>query len=61
MNNETPFPNFAAWSHDNLTKFAKDSYTQMYQQTQTIDSLREDLREAMEQCRVLLRKQDART
>jgi hypothetical protein len=61
MNNEKPFPNFAAWSHENLTAFAKESYSRIFEQDKTIDSLREDLREAMEQCRVLLRKQDART
>ena len=46
-------PNFAAWSNENLAKFAKDSYLRMQQQQDAIMQLRGDLKDAM----VELRKQ----
>jgi len=46
-------PNFAAWSNENLAKFAHDSYTRMQQQQDAIMQLRGDLKDAM----IELRKQ----
>jgi hypothetical protein len=46
-------PNFAAWSNENLAKFAKDAYLRMQAQQDAIMQLRGDLKDAM----VELRKQ----
>ena len=40
-------PNFAAWSLENLVRFAQDSYTRMQEQQDAIEHLRNDLRDAM--------------
>lgn len=45
--NEKPCPNFAAWSMENLVKFANESHLRMYEQDQAIEQLRADLRDAM--------------
>ena len=46
-------PNFAAWSNENLAKFAKDSYLRMQVQQDAIMQLQGDFKDAM----VELRKQ----
>ena len=44
-------PNFAAWSIENLAKFAQDSYTRMREQRETIEQYQRDLKDAMIQLR----------
>ena len=40
-------PNFAAWSNENLAKFAKDAYLRMQQQQDAIMQLQGDFKDAM--------------
>jgi len=40
-------PNFAAWSNENLTKFALDAYLRLQAQQDAIEQLRGDLKDAM--------------
>jgi len=40
-------PNFAAWNHKTLAKFALDSYLRMQAQQEAIEQLRGDLKDAM--------------
>jgi hypothetical protein len=40
-------PNFAAWSNENLAKFAVDAYLRMQAQQDAIEQLRGDLKDAM--------------
>lgn len=40
-------PNFAAWSNENLAKFAKDSYLRMQVQQDAIMQLQGDFKDAM--------------
>ena len=44
-------PNFAAWSIENLAKFAQDSYTRMREQQEIIEQYQRDLKDAMIQLR----------
>jgi hypothetical protein len=44
-------PNFAAWTTENLTKFAKDSYTRMQEQQEALEQYQRDLKDAMAQLR----------
>lgn len=41
-------PNFAAWNHETLAKFASDSYLRMQAQQEAIEQLRGDLKDAMQ-------------
>jgi len=43
----TDLPNFAAWNHETLAKFALDSYIRMQEQQEAIEQLRGDLKDAM--------------
>ena len=40
-------PNFAAWSNENLAKFALEAYLRMQAQQDAIEQLRGDLKDAM--------------
>ena len=40
-------PNFAAWSLENLTRFAEESYQRLIEQDEALEQLRLDLRDAM--------------
>ena len=40
-------PNFAAWSNENLAKFAKDAYLRMQEQHEIIEQYRWDFKYAM--------------
>jgi hypothetical protein len=51
--NVSDLPNFAAWSHENLAKFAVDSYRKMQQQQETIEQLQGDFKDAMVELRKL--------
>jgi len=44
-------PNFAAWSLENLSNFARDSYIRMQEQEAAIEQLRLDLKAAMQELR----------
>ena len=44
-------PNFAAWSNENLAKFAKDSYLRMQAQQDAIMQLQGDFKDAMVELR----------
>ena len=46
-------PNFAAWSHDNLSQFAAEAYRKMQQQQETIEQLQGDFKDAMVELRKL--------
>jgi hypothetical protein len=43
------YPNFAAWSHENLAKFCTDSYRRMQEQQADIEELRLSLKEISEE------------
>ena len=47
---------FSAWSHENLVKFASEAQLKILQQEQQIEHLRQDLKDALEACRALMRK-----
>ena len=49
-------PNFAAWSSENLAKFAEDSYRKMQEQHDHIEQLQGDLKDAMVEIRRLLKE-----
>ena len=40
-------PNFAAWSNENLAKFAMEAYLRLQAQQEAIEQLRGDLKDAM--------------
>lgn len=48
--------NFNQWSHENLAKFAQEAQLQILQQQQEINHLKQDLKDALEACRALMRK-----
>ena len=41
-------PNFAAWTHETLAKFALEAYLRMQAQQEAIEQLRGDLKDAMQ-------------
>jgi len=41
-------PNFAAWTNENLARFAKDSYARMQDQQERIEELQQCLKEVAE-------------
>jgi hypothetical protein len=51
-------PNFAAWSNENLAKFAKDAYLRMQEQQEAIMQLQGDLKDAMVHVRKLLKEKN---
>lgn len=46
-------PNFAAWSHENLAKFAEESYVRMKEQQEALEQARDDFKDAMAELRKL--------
>jgi len=48
-------PNFAAWSNENLAKFASDSYKRMQAQQEAIMQMQGDFKDAMAQLRQLIK------
>ena len=46
-------PNFAAWSNENLAKFAMDAYVRMQEQQDAIMQLQSDFKDAMLEVRKL--------
>ena len=51
-------PDFAAWSNENLAKFASDSYKRMQAQQEVIMQLQGDFKDAMVQLRQLLKEKN---
>ena len=51
-------PNFPAWERQTLDQFAADAYIRMQQQSEAIEQLRQDLRDAMKMVRQQLEKDD---
>jgi hypothetical protein len=56
-------PNFAAWSNQNLAKFAYESYARMQEQQETIMQLQRDFKDAMNELRnvVILQQKTQKT
>ena len=48
-------PNFAAWTNENLAKFALDAYLRLQAQQDAIEQLRGDLKDAMKLIRQIQR------
>lgn len=44
-------PNFAAWSNENLARFALESYIRMREQEEAIEQYQRDLKDAMAELR----------
>jgi len=53
-------PNFAAWSNENLAKFAEDAYVRMQQQQEAIEALKNDLNFAMKELRKVVISQQTK-
>jgi hypothetical protein len=53
MNISRNVPNFAAWSNENLAKFALESYLKMQDQEMQIEELNRDFKDAMVELRKL--------
>jgi hypothetical protein len=51
-------PNFAAWSNENLSQFAKESYVRMQEQEKAITHYRLDLKDAMKIIRLMIEEKD---
>jgi len=48
-------PNFAAWTNENLSKFALDAYLRLQAQQDAMEQLRGDLKDAMQLIRQIQR------
>ena len=51
-------PNFAAWSNENLAKFACDAYVRMQEQQEALEHYRIDLKDAMKVIRLMIEERD---
>jgi hypothetical protein len=51
MNQPKDPPNFAAWNHETLAKFASEAYQRMQEQQNAIEQYQGDLKDAMVQLR----------
>jgi len=51
------YPNFAAWSHENLAKFCTDSYQRMQEQQEMIEQLQQNWKDAMQEIRRMIKQQ----
>jgi hypothetical protein len=47
---------FNTWSRENLEQFAQEAQLKILQQEQEIGHLKQDLKDALEACRTLMRK-----
>jgi hypothetical protein len=54
-------PEFKSWERDNLNKFAYDAYLRLVEQEDLIQQLQNDLKDAIEAYRVLIRKAESPT
>lgn len=50
-------PNFAAWTNENLAKFATEAYLRLQAQQDALEQLRGDLRDAMKEVRRLRQRE----
>ena len=50
-------PNFAAWTNENLAKFAADAYKRLQEQQEALEQLRGDLKDAMKEVRRLRQRE----
>ena len=50
-------PNFAAWTNENLAKFATEAYLRLQAQQDALEQLRGDLRDAMKEMRRLRQRE----
>ena len=48
-------PNFAAWSHENLAKFAEEAYVRMREQQDALEQATANFKDAMCELRKLSR------
>jgi cell division protein ZapA (FtsZ GTPase activity inhibitor) len=46
-------PNFAAWSHENLAKFAEEAYVKMKEQQEALEQATANFKDAMAELRKL--------
>jgi hypothetical protein len=49
-------PNFPAWNHENLAKFATEAYIRMQEQQGQIEGLQRDFKDAMSELRKLAKE-----
>jgi hypothetical protein len=56
MNISRNVPNFAAWSNENLAKFALESYLKLQDQEVQLEELNRDFKDAMKEIRRLTRE-----
>ena len=50
-------PNFAAWTNENLAKFATEAYKRLQDQQDALEQLRGDLKDAMKEVRRLRQRE----
>jgi uncharacterized protein YegP (UPF0339 family) len=50
-------PNFAAWNHETLAKFASEAYLRMQEQQETIEQLQQNWKDAMQEIRRMIKQQ----
>jgi hypothetical protein len=59
MTNPKETPNFAAWRHDTLAKFAAEVYTRLQEEQAANEQLRLDFKDAMQLARIQNMKDNA--
>jgi hypothetical protein len=59
MTNHRDIPNFAAWQHDTLAKFASEVYLRLQDEQAANEQLRLDLKDAMKLARIQNMKDNA--
>jgi hypothetical protein len=59
MTQPTDHPNFAAWRHDTLAKFASEVYARLQEEQAANEQLRLDFKEAMQLARIQNMKDNA--
>lgn len=57
MNQPKDPPNFAAWNHETLAKFASEAYQRMQEQQEAIEQLQQNWKDAMQEIRRMIKHQ----
>ena len=57
MNQPKDLPNFAAWNHETLAKFASEAYQRMQEQQEAIEQLQQNWKDAMQEIRRMIKHQ----
>jgi uncharacterized protein YegP (UPF0339 family) len=57
MNQPKDLPNFAAWNHETLAKFASEAYQRMQEQQEAIEQLQQNWKDAMREIRRMIKHQ----